>query len=148
MDLKLFIETFGKAGQKVFMIFNYVVVILIIQHFVLIAIIKHICEIFPGKQLIVIFTLVVWRYLLTNVKKSERWAKFVWPSQNTWTLYYKVAMKLLYRRHAVFKLWNKLSSAKPKLAKISQTFFFVLVFLANCLYVLQKFCRLFVLPEL
>ena len=50
MDLKLFIETFGKAGQKVFIIFNYVVVILIIQHFVLIAIIKHLCDLFPGKQ--------------------------------------------------------------------------------------------------
>ena len=50
MDLKLFIETFGKAGQKVFIIFNYVVLILIIQHFVLIAIIKHLCELFPGKQ--------------------------------------------------------------------------------------------------
>ena len=50
MDLKLFIETFGKAGQKVFIIFNYVVLILIIQHFVLIAIIKHLCDLFPGKQ--------------------------------------------------------------------------------------------------
>ena len=50
MDLKLFIETFGKAGQKVFILFNYVVLILIIQHFVLIAIIKHLCDLFPGKQ--------------------------------------------------------------------------------------------------
>ena len=50
MDLKMFIETFGKAGQKVFVIFNYVVLILIIQHFVLIAIIKHLCDLFPGKH--------------------------------------------------------------------------------------------------
>ena len=50
MDLKLFMETFGKAGQKVFIIFNYVVLILIIQHFVLIVIIKHLCDLFPGKQ--------------------------------------------------------------------------------------------------
>ena len=50
MDLKLFKETFGQAGQKVFIIFNYVVLILIIQHFVLIVIIKHLCDIFPGKE--------------------------------------------------------------------------------------------------
>ena len=51
MDLKLFKETFGKAGQKVFIVLNCAVLILIIQHFVLIVIIKHLCDLFPGKQI-------------------------------------------------------------------------------------------------
>ena len=29
--------------------------------------------------------LVIWRYKVMS-KKSERWAKFLWPSQNIWTL--------------------------------------------------------------
>ena len=33
-------------------------------------------------------TLIIWRYKVTKLKKSGRWAKFLWPSpsHNTWTL--------------------------------------------------------------